>query len=80
LRLWSRQLPIDVAAEDSALVLANVAALDRVWERTRHGVDPAAPVDAALHDLRKAADAEDLAAVDRAAEVLNWAVGELHTR
>jgi hypothetical protein len=37
-------------------------------------------VDAALHDLRKAADAEDLAAVDRAAEVLNRAVGELHTR
>jgi hypothetical protein len=80
LRLWTRQLPIDVAAEDSALVLANVAALDRVWERTRHGVDPAAPVDAALHDLRKAADAEDLAAVDRAAEALNRAVGELHTR
>jgi hypothetical protein len=80
LRLWTRQLPIDVAAEDSALVLANVAALDRVWERTRHGVDPAAPVDAALHDLRKAADAGDLAAVDRAAEVLNRAVGELHTR
>ena len=80
LRLWTRQVPIDVAADDAALVLADVAALERVWERTRHGVDPAAPVDAALQDLRKAADAEDLAAVDRAAGALNAAVGALHTR
>jgi hypothetical protein len=80
LRLWARQLPIDVAAGDSALVLANVAALDRVWERTRHGADPAAPVDAAMQDLRTAADAEDLKAVDPAAEALNRAVGALQAR
>jgi hypothetical protein len=80
LRLWARQLPIDVAAGDSALMLANVAALDRVWERTRHGADPAAPVDAALQDLRKAADADDLAAVDRSVGALNRAVGALRTR
>jgi hypothetical protein len=80
LRLWARQLPIDVAAGDSALVLANVAALDRVWERTRHGADPAAPVDAALQDLRTAADADDLAAVDRSVGALNRAVGSLRTR
>jgi hypothetical protein len=80
LKLWTRQLPIDVAAEDSTLVLANVAALDRVWERTRHGVDPAAPVDGALQDLREAADAEDLGAVDRAAGALNRAGGALHSR
>jgi hypothetical protein len=80
LRLWARQLPIDVAAGDSALVLANVAALDRVWERTRHGADPAAPVDAAMQDLRTAADAEDLKAVDPAAEALNRAVGALRAR
>ena len=78
LKLWTRQLPIDVAAKDAALVLADVAALERVWERTRHGVDPAAPVDAAMHDLRKAADVEDLAAVERAAVALNRAVGGLH--
>jgi len=80
LMLWTRQLPRDVAAEDSALVLANVAALERVWERTRHGVDPAAPVDAGLQDLRKAAEAEDLEAVNRVAGALNRAVGALHTR
>jgi hypothetical protein len=34
----------------------------------------------ALQDLRKAADAEDLAAVDRTAEALTRAVGALHTR
>ena len=43
LRLWTRQLPIDVAADDAALVLADAAALERVWERTRHGVDPRRP-------------------------------------
>jgi hypothetical protein len=80
LKLWSRQVPIDVAADDAGLVLADVAALERVWERTRHGVDPAAPVDAAQQDLRKAADAEDLAAVGHAAEALNRAVGALHSR
>jgi hypothetical protein len=79
LKLWTRQLAIDVTAEASALVLADVTALERVWERTRHGVDPAAAVDAALHDLRKAADVEDLAAVERAAAALNTAVSALHT-
>jgi hypothetical protein len=80
LKLWTRQLPIDVAAGDAGLVRANSAALDRVWERTRHGVEPAPPMDAALRDLRKAADAEDLAAVDGAAVALNRAVGVLHVR
>ena len=80
LRLWNRQLPIDVTSEDAGLVLADVAAIERVWERTSHGVDPTAPVDAALQDLRKAADAEDLAAVDRTAGVVNAAVGTLHAR
>jgi hypothetical protein len=80
LKLWTRQLPIDVAADDAGLVLADVAALERVWERSRHGVDPAAPVDAALQDLRKGADVEDLAAVERAAAALKRAVSALHTR
>jgi hypothetical protein len=79
LKLWTRQLPIDVTADDAGLVLADVAALERVWERTRHGVDPTASVDAALQDLRKAAD-DDLAAVDRAAKALNEAVSALHLR
>ena len=51
LRLWTRQLPVDVGADDSGLVLANVAALERVWERIRHGVDPAAQVDTATEGL-----------------------------
>jgi hypothetical protein len=80
LRLWTRQLPVDVAAEDPGLVLADVAALERVWERTKHGVAPAAPVDTAISQVREAADAEDLAAVDRAAATLNQAVSGLRTR
>jgi hypothetical protein len=80
LKLWTRQLPVDVAADDPGLVLANVAALERVWERTKKAVDPAAPVDAALAEVRKAADAEDLPAVDRATEALNQAVEGLRIR
>jgi hypothetical protein len=80
LKLWTRQLPVDVAAGDPGLVLADVAALERVWERTRRGVEQTAPVDVALQELRKAADAEDLAAVDRGAAALNQAVAGLRTR
>lgn len=80
LSLWTRQLPIDAATEDLGLVLADTAALERVWERTRHAVDPAAPVDAAMQQLRQAADAADLPAVNRSATSLNQAVGLLRAR
>ncbi len=80
LALWTRQLPIDVATGDIGLVLANAAALDRTWERTKSGVEPTAPVDAALRELHKAADAEDLGAVDRAAASLSQAISALNTR
>jgi hypothetical protein len=78
LRLWARQLPIDVAADDSGLVLADVAALDRVWERTNHGVQDPGAVDAAIETLRQATDADDLSAVDVAATALTHAVEGLH--
>jgi hypothetical protein len=78
--LWADQLPIDVAADNAGAVLADVAALERVWERTRHGVDSAAVVDAALQQLRKVADAEDLPAVDGAAAALKQALAGLHAR
>ena len=77
--LWADQLPIDAAADDAGAVLADVAALERVWERTRHGVDSAGAVDAALQQLRKAADAEHLPAVDGAA-ALKQALAGLHAR
>ena len=47
LALWARQLPVDVAADDAGLVLADVAALDRVWERTQYGVQAPEAVDGA---------------------------------
>ena len=78
--LWADQLPIDVAADDGGAVLADVAALERVWERTRHGVDSAGAVDAALQQLRKAADAEHLPAVDGAVAALKQALAGLHAR
>jgi hypothetical protein len=80
LALWARQLPVDVKAEDPGLVLADVAALDRVWERTRPGLQDPAAVDAAMQRLNEAADAEELPAVGGAAAALNQAVAGLHIR
>ena len=78
--LWARQLPVDIKADDSGLVLADVAALDRVWERTRPGMQDPGAVDAAMQELRQAADAEDLPAVGESAAALNQAVGGLRVR
>jgi hypothetical protein len=78
--LWADQLPIDVAADDAGAVLADVAALERIWERTRHGVDSAPGADAPLQQLRKVADAEDLSAVDGPAAALKQALAGLHAR
>jgi hypothetical protein len=80
LGLWARQLPVDVKAGDAGLVLADVAALERVWERTRPGAEAPTAVDAALQELRRAADAEDLPAVDRAAAALTQTVAGLGAR
>jgi hypothetical protein len=80
LALWARQLPVDVAADDAGLVLTDVAATDRVWERTRHGVQAPEAVDGVMMELRRAADAEDLLAVDRAGTALTQAVGGLRAR
>jgi hypothetical protein len=80
LALWTRQLPVDVSADDAGFVLADVAALDRVWERTRHGVQAPEAVDGAMQEMRQAADAEDLSAVDRAATALTQAVDGLLAR
>jgi hypothetical protein len=78
--LWADQLPIDVAADDSAAVLADVAALERIWDRTQHGVQSPGPVDTALQALRRAADSADLQSVDHATQPLSQAVTGLHAR
>jgi hypothetical protein len=78
--LWADQLPIDAAADDAGAMLADVAALERVWERSRRGVESAGAVDAALQQLRKVADAEDLPAVDDTAATLKQALAGLRTR
>jgi hypothetical protein len=80
LQLWTRQLPVDVAADDPGLVLADVAALERVWERTKQGVEPTAPVDTAIGQVRQAADAENLAAVDPAAAALSEVISAMRSR
>jgi hypothetical protein len=80
LALWARQLPVDIAADDAGFTLADAAALDRVWERTRPGVEAPEVVDGAMQELRQAADAEDLPAIDRAATVLTQAVDGLRRR
>ena len=80
LELWARQLPVDVAAEDSGAVLADIAALERVWERSRPGVEAPGAMDAAMTELRRSADDKDLPAVGRVAMTLNQAIADLRTR
>ena len=80
LALWANQLPVDVAADEPGLVLADVAALERVWERTRHAVGDAGAVDGTLRELQRAADAKDLLAVDRTAATLKQEISGLHGR
>ena len=80
LALWTHQLPVDAKAGDPGLVLADVAALDRVWERTRPRLQEPASVDAAMRRLKGAADAEDLPAVGEAAAALDQAVAGLRVR
>ena len=78
--LWARQLPVDLGARDSGSVLADVAALERIWERTRPGVKATGAMDARMRELRLSADVEDLTAVDRAAAALVQDIASLRTR
>ena len=80
LALWARQLPVDINADDSGSVLADVAALDRIWERTRPSVHDPGAVDAVMQELSQAAVAEDLPAIGESAAALNQAVGGLRVR
>ena len=80
LALWTRQLAIDADADELGLVMGDVAALERVWERTKHGAQSTADVDDALEELRTAADADDLDAVNRATAALDQAVAGLRAR
>jgi hypothetical protein len=78
--LWADQLPVDVAADDGGAVLADTVALEKIWERTRHGVDQTGAVHTALKELRQAADAEDLSAVEASAATLKQSLAGLHAR
>jgi len=62
LKTWARQLQIDTAAGDPALVLGDVATLEAIWERVGHAIDPAGGevIGAILVDLRAAADSGNL--------------------
>jgi len=62
LRLWTRQVQVDAAANDPGAVAGDVATLELVRDRVRHTLDPAtaARLDAQLRDLRTAADHKDV--------------------
>jgi hypothetical protein len=70
--IWLRQLRLDTAAEDSAGVAGDTAALEWTRDRLTTAWDEttAAEVDQLLTDLRSAADAEDLPAAAEAADRL----------
>ena len=80
LKLWTRQLSVDARDENASLALSSVAALERIWERTRHGVEPDEPTDASMRQLRSAADAGDLYAMNQIAVRIGQVLDELRSQ
>jgi len=72
LGVWARQLALDTAVKDTGAVAGDATTLTWIWDRVRHTVDqgPAVQMDSLLLQLRKAAEAEDLAAVSQAIPAL----------
>jgi len=68
LELWTRQLALDVAAEDPAAVSGDVAAMEWTRDRFAHALASADrdQLDTLLEELRIAADAEDVRAAAEA--------------
>jgi hypothetical protein len=62
--LMSRQILVDVAADDAAGITSDVTTLEWMWDRVSHSVDQdtAAQIESQLTELRTAADDEDLEA------------------
>src|ERR671931_856172 len=72
LDLWGRQLLVDAVASDRGAVAGDATTMQLIWQRVRHGADPAAAarVDARLRDLRAAAGNRDVAAAAGAVPAL----------
>ena len=67
--LWVRQLLVDAAGTEPGPVLGDVRILELIWDRIGHTYEDAdaSRIEAALADLRTAADNEDLEAASKAA-------------
>jgi hypothetical protein len=72
LRLWTRQVQVDAAANDSGPVAGDVATLELIRDRVRHTLDQAtaARLDGQLRALRAAADRKDLTTAVKTASAL----------
>jgi hypothetical protein len=72
LRLWTRQVQVDAAANDAGAVAGDVATLELVRDRVRHTLDQAtaARLDAQLRDLHAAAGRKDTADAAKATPAL----------
>jgi hypothetical protein len=82
LDLWARQIVVDAATKDAGSVAGDVATLELTRDRVRRAVDPAgtARLDAALRDLRRIADAKDIAAAAKAAPALQATIAALQPK
>ncbi|MFI7136619.1 hypothetical protein ACIBQ5_02265 [Streptomyces massasporeus] len=78
LALWTRQLTIDAKAENEGAVAGDVTSLQLVWDRVRLEAQGTASVDTHLKKLRAAADAGDMAQVQRLASELAQRVAGLN--
>ncbi len=77
--MWTRQLVVDTSALEPApgFIAGDVTTLEWVYDRFAHTLDPAlaGEIEAALSELRTAADAEDVAAAAERADRLLILVG-----
>jgi len=76
LALWARQVLVDAAAGDEALVAGDVVILETIRDRVVHTVDAATRdrIEASVAQLRVAADAGDLNTAKQIAEGLRSAL------
>ncbi|MGI9120698.1 MAG: hypothetical protein ACR2G7_11370 [Acidimicrobiales bacterium] len=77
--VWGRKLIADAGASDTAGVVGNMAIIDATWDRVDHAVTPSnrAALEAALVEVRGAAEAGNLPDAAARAEALRQVIVEV---
>jgi hypothetical protein len=79
LDLWSRQLAVDAASDTASAVAGDVATLEAIRDRIAQTLGSSTgPINAVLHELRAAADSNDLSAASEAGARLRTTLAALN--